>query len=209
MALLPVADALQRIFDFAVASRIRRRRSSPCLWPHACGVPSPPGSTTRLSMRPQWTAMRSAQWVLRRRRRRLSSSENPAPAGPSKAGSARVRPVRIFTGGSVPDGADTVVIQENVLASGTTVTIREVVARGANVRARGQDFTKGEILLERGRRLTARDVLLAAAARATQRFWSSASPSSRSYRPETNSSNPGRLCSTVRSGPPIRLALPP
>src|SRR6185436_633951 len=72
--------------------------------------------------------------------------------------------VRIFTGGSVPDGADTVVIQENVLASGTTVTIRDVVARGANVRARGQDFTKGETLLERSRRLTARDVLLAAAA---------------------------------------------
>ena len=36
--------------------------------------------------------------------------------------------------------------------------------RGANVRARGQDFIKGEILLQQGRRLTARDVLLAASA---------------------------------------------
>lgn len=71
--------------------------------------------------------------------------------------------VRIFTGAPVPTGADTVVIQENVSASETTITIREPAAEGANIRRRGEDFAKDAALLDRGRRLTARDILLAAA----------------------------------------------
>ncbi|MFA5958669.1 gephyrin-like molybdotransferase Glp [Hyphomicrobium sp.] len=70
--------------------------------------------------------------------------------------------VRIFTGGRVPDDADTIVIQENVTASGAAVTVLEAAARGANIRWRGQDFAKGERLIEPGRRLTARDVLISA-----------------------------------------------
>ena len=72
--------------------------------------------------------------------------------------------VRIFTGAALPDGADAVVIQEDVTADGANIMFRERADRGDNVRPKGQDFTKGRPLLEKGRRLTARDILLAAAA---------------------------------------------
>ena len=69
--------------------------------------------------------------------------------------------VRIFTGAPVPAGADYVVIQENVEASGSEARIREVNAESF-IRARGVDFSEGEVLLRASRRLTARDLLLAA-----------------------------------------------
>jgi len=72
--------------------------------------------------------------------------------------------VRIFTGGPVPEGADTIVMQENATHDGETVTVNERPERGAAVRPRGQDFRKGEQLLPAGKRLNARDLLLAAAA---------------------------------------------
>jgi molybdopterin molybdotransferase len=72
--------------------------------------------------------------------------------------------VRIFTGGPVPEGADTVVMQENATLDGETVTIKEGVEKGAAVRPRGQDFSEGERLLPAGKRLNARDLLLAASA---------------------------------------------
>lgn len=70
--------------------------------------------------------------------------------------------VRIFTGGRIPEGADAIVIQENVDASGKAITVRETAARGANIRPKGEDFRTDDILLEAGRCLTARDVLIGA-----------------------------------------------
>jgi molybdopterin molybdotransferase len=70
---------------------------------------------------------------------------------------------RIFTGGVMPDGADTVVIQEVTTRGGDSVTINKPTATGRNVRAKGIDFTEGQILLAKGRRLTGRDLMLAAA----------------------------------------------
>ncbi len=70
---------------------------------------------------------------------------------------------RIFTGGVMPDGADTVVVQELTTRDGDTVTTQKPAARGRNVRAAGIDFTQGDILLRAGRRLTDRDLMLAAA----------------------------------------------
>jgi molybdopterin molybdotransferase len=70
--------------------------------------------------------------------------------------------VRIFTGARVPGGSDAIVIQENVTASGTGVTVLEPAAKGANVRTQGQDFAEGETLIAPGRLLTARDVLISA-----------------------------------------------
>ncbi len=69
--------------------------------------------------------------------------------------------VRIFTGASVPDGADFIVIQENVTAENGVATIRERNADSC-IRDAGVDFKKGQILLRGGRRLNARDLLLAA-----------------------------------------------
>jgi molybdopterin molybdotransferase len=75
---------------------------------------------------------------------------------------------RIFTGGVMPRGADTVVIQEHTsraddsLAS-NTVVVGKPTGKGRNVRPRGLDFTTGAVLLRRGRRLSDRDLALGAA----------------------------------------------
>jgi molybdopterin molybdotransferase len=70
--------------------------------------------------------------------------------------------VRIFTGAPLPDGADTIIIQEVTDADGETITIKESAKEGHFVRPAGLDFSKGEILLKAGRVLTARDLGLAA-----------------------------------------------
>jgi molybdopterin molybdotransferase len=70
--------------------------------------------------------------------------------------------LRIFTGAPVPNGADTVVLQEDSEESGGVVTIREA-APHRHIRPRGQDFRDGEVLLLAGTRLGARQLLLAAA----------------------------------------------
>ena len=79
--------------------------------------------------------------------------------GEVKAGQA----ARIFTGGVMPAGADTVIIQELTARDGDKVTIQKATAKGRNVRDRGIDFTQGQPLLRKGRRLTDRDLMLAAA----------------------------------------------
>ncbi|HEY2184023.1 MAG TPA: molybdopterin molybdenumtransferase MoeA, partial [Xanthobacteraceae bacterium] len=70
---------------------------------------------------------------------------------------------RIFTGGLLPAGADTVVIQENATAEGNIVLVRVEAQRGKHVRPAGLDFQRGAVLLSRGRRLSDRDLALAAA----------------------------------------------
>jgi len=71
--------------------------------------------------------------------------------------------VRIFTGGPVPKGADTIIIQENTEADGNQVTVTQPVTAGRHIRAEGLDFRTGDVMLAAGRRLGARDVALAAA----------------------------------------------
>jgi molybdopterin molybdotransferase len=71
--------------------------------------------------------------------------------------------VRIFTGGVLPAGTDTVVIQENATRKDNSVVINVAASRGKNVRTRGLDFAEGDLLLRKGHRLSDRDVMLAAA----------------------------------------------
>lgn len=73
------------------------------------------------------------------------------------------RAVRISTGAPVPDGADTVVIQEDVTRDGAAVTVPATQPR-QNIRPRGGDFATGARLLEPGRRLDGVALALAAAA---------------------------------------------
>jgi molybdopterin molybdotransferase len=70
---------------------------------------------------------------------------------------------RIFTGAPVPDGADTVVIQEDVAVEGGEIVLRDAATPRRHVRARGLDFVEGEAVIPAGTRLTARHVGLAAA----------------------------------------------
>ena len=88
-----------------------------------------------------------------------SAAGHPFP-GRLEAGQA----VRIFTGAPVPEGADTVVIQENTDAADGAVIIREgKTDLGLNIRPRGGDFSESDELLKAGRRLGARELTLAAA----------------------------------------------
>ncbi|MBV9427328.1 MAG: molybdopterin molybdotransferase MoeA [Bradyrhizobiaceae bacterium] len=70
---------------------------------------------------------------------------------------------RIFTGGVLPAGADTIVIQENTERDGTSLLVTVPSKIGRHVRERGLDFREGDVLLPAGHRLRDRDVALAAA----------------------------------------------
>ncbi len=73
--------------------------------------------------------------------------------------------VRIFTGAPMPQGADTVLLQEDAERLNAT-TIRNLFspAPSRHVRPRGQDFTEGEIVLSKGNLLDAGRLTLAASA---------------------------------------------
>ncbi len=72
--------------------------------------------------------------------------------------------VRIFTGAPVPQGADTILIQENAEREGDVVTAVETVAAGRHIRKAGLDFHAGDVLLEAGRRIDPQALALIAAA---------------------------------------------
>lgn len=80
--------------------------------------------------------------------------EGPA-IGPNEA-------VRIFTGGVVPAGADTIVIQEDVEREHNFITLAEAAPKPRHIREAGLDFREGDVMLRRGTRLSDRDLSLAA-----------------------------------------------
>jgi molybdopterin molybdotransferase len=59
--------------------------------------------------------------------------------------------VRIMTGGVVPEGADTVVMQERARANGKSITFAGGNKAGQNVREAGEDLKAGSVALRRGR----------------------------------------------------------
>ncbi|HWH49186.1 MAG TPA: gephyrin-like molybdotransferase Glp, partial [Burkholderiales bacterium] len=59
--------------------------------------------------------------------------------------------VRIMTGGVVPEGADTVVMQERAKASGKSIAIAPGQKTGQNVREAGEDLKAGSLALKKGR----------------------------------------------------------
>ena len=69
---------------------------------------------------------------------------------------------RIFTGGVLPTGADTVVMQENTREQAGLVTVVEQPAEGANIRRRGSDIGAGDTVLRAGQLLMPQDLGLAA-----------------------------------------------
>ena len=71
---------------------------------------------------------------------------------------------RIFTGASIPVGADTVVIQEEATRDGDSVVLASVPGTERYIRPRGGDFKAGDALLFQGRRLDPWGLSLAASA---------------------------------------------
>ena len=93
--------------------------------------------------------------------RRLPVSQR-IPAGhapePLKPGTA----ARIFTGATVPPGADAVVMQEQTEADGDEVTILHSPRPGEWITAQGADIQSGSVILPAGTRLTPQALGLAA-----------------------------------------------
>ncbi len=99
--------------------------------------------------------------------------ELPGPwtiVGESAAGTAPDRGVgpgeamRIFTGAMLPGGADTVIVQEDVVADGAALTLTGdgPGTRGRHIRARASDFATGDRLLAAGTRLNPGAIAVAA-----------------------------------------------
>ena len=70
---------------------------------------------------------------------------------------------RILTGGAVPDGADTVVMVEDVSVAGDVVTVPSNLQPGTNFHRPGADVRAGELVLRAGTQLGAAELGLAAA----------------------------------------------
>jgi molybdopterin molybdotransferase len=83
-----------------------------------------------------------------------------SPAQAATAGHA----VRIFTGAPMPEGTDTVFMQEDVqIDDAGRVVLPPGLKPGANVRPTGEDISKGHVALKAGQRLRPQDVALVAA----------------------------------------------
>jgi len=70
--------------------------------------------------------------------------------------------VRIMTGAILPDGSDTVVMQEIANVSGDQISIGIDTKPGNNVREAGEDLAIGDLVLEKGMKLTPADIGLLA-----------------------------------------------
>ncbi|HBN51533.1 MAG TPA: molybdopterin molybdenumtransferase MoeA, partial [Thalassospira sp.] len=79
----------------------------------------------------------------------------------------RGQAIRIATGASIPDGADCIIIQENITANAdeTLLTIpQDVIAKTRlhqHIRRRGEDVATGMVVLPAGKRLRPQDIAVA------------------------------------------------
>ena len=98
----------------------------------------------------------------------LSHTNTLKQVGKSFAGTPFTRPiqqgecVRIMTGAKIPEGADTVVMQENTEANNESITFLQPVKQGLAIRPKGDDIQKGSVVLPKGKRISAIDIGLLA-----------------------------------------------
>jgi molybdopterin molybdotransferase len=99
---------------------------------------------------------------------RLPVTGRAAAGHPLGRPAVRGEATRIFTGALMPEGPDTVMMQEDCRLEGDTVVIRPGIKRGSNRRLAGEDVSAGDTVLAAGQRLRPQDVGLAAAAGRTR-----------------------------------------
>ena len=71
--------------------------------------------------------------------------------------------VRILTGAALPEGVDTVILEEDVNASSSEIAFRAGVKPRANTRKAGEDVAEGDLILQQGQRLGPAELALASA----------------------------------------------
>lgn len=163
MSLIPVEDALSRVL-----ANIEQPVSIEHVPLEQCAGRALAEDLSALRDQPPFPASAMDGYALRG----IDADHVPATfqvIGTSAAGrrfSGSVGPqqaVRIFTGAPLPDGADTVVIQEDTEAKGDQVIVKERPRYGQHIRKNGLDFAAGDVPLQAGLRLDARHIALAAA----------------------------------------------
>jgi molybdopterin molybdotransferase len=162
VALMPVAEALARVLAYAEPLA---QEPAPLAEAHGRVLASdlaalrtqPPADVSAMD----GYAVRAADVASVPARLRLVGEV--AAGHPFEGTVAAGEAARIFTGGVVPPGADTIVIQENTAREGDIVIVTTAAGSGKHVRLAGLDFARGAVLLAKGRRLTDRDLALAAA----------------------------------------------
>jgi|SRR5579864_485092 len=92
----------------------------------------------------------------------LKVAGRAAAGHPLGRAARRGEAVRIFTGAPMPDGLDTVFMQEDCTAEGEQVRLPPGLKRGANRRRAGEDVRAGATVLAAGTRLRAQEIGLAA-----------------------------------------------
>lgn len=162
MALMPVAEALARVLADA---RPLAAEAAPLAQAHgrvlAADVAAlrtqPPADVSAMD----GYAVRSAD--VAKAPVKLKLVGEVAAGHPFRGAVGAGEAARIFTGGVLPPGTDTIVIQENTVREGEAVVVTVASGKGKHVRVEGLDFKRGAVLLTKGRRLSDRDLALAAA----------------------------------------------
>lgn len=72
--------------------------------------------------------------------------------------------IRVLTGAALPEGVDTVILQEDVTAESGVLRFNGPVKQGANTRKAGEDVQAGDVILAGGRRVGPAELALLAAA---------------------------------------------
>src|SRR5207245_3991970 len=93
----------------------------------------------------------------------LSISGRAAAGHPLGRRAGRGEAIRIFTGAPMPEGTDTVMMQEDCIVDDEQVRLKPGIKKGANQRHAGEDVAEGAMALAAGRRLGPADLGLAAA----------------------------------------------
>lgn len=139
---LPLQDALGRV----LAQDVTARRSNPALPNTAVDGYGFAGAVTEGEHLLPLVKGRAAAGL---------AFEGKVPAGQA---------IRILTGASLPEGVETVILEEAVSLGEGEIAFRGPLKQGANTRKAGEDFAKGEVILAAGRAVTPADLALAAAA---------------------------------------------
>jgi len=165
MSLLPVETALAKIFE-----RI------PAPQPEMVALPEANGRVLLEPLlarhnQPPFNASAMDGYAVRAEDFAEGASTSVRLVGTSQAGSAYSgtlnsgEAIRIFTGAPVPEGADTILIQENArVREGDSIEALQAVDAGRHIRRAGLDFAEGDIVLEQGRVLDPAALSLAASA---------------------------------------------